>query len=248
MRKFAIILSGVCLILAGHTGCSAVRRKVLFFPSHHNQNNGLIAWKSPDDQIIGYTRQVADPKNIWLMLHGTGGQAADRIYALPCFSEHDSVFILEYPGYGLRKGKPSRTSFDVAAAEGYKLLREAFPTNPICVVGESIGTGPASRLAKEARPPDKIVLVVPFDKLASVAADHAPPLLVSLILGSTWDNIQALSTYTGPVEIFAALEDEIIKIEHAKNLAKAVPSAKFHTIPGGHNDWATPGRVQISNP
>src|SRR5262249_8912070 len=118
----------------------------------------------------------------------------------------------------------------------------------ICVVGESIGTGPACMLAKEARPPDKIVLVVPFDKLASVAAEHAPNLLVRLFLGSTWDNIDALSTYTGPVEIFGASEDEIIKIEHAKTLAQAVPSEKFPTVPGGNNEWSTAGRVQIRNP
>jgi hypothetical protein len=247
MRKFAIILLALCFIFLGLIGCSAVRRKVLFFPSHHTQNNGLIPWKI-DGQIIGYARQVPDPRNIWLMLHGNAGQAADRVYALPCFSEHDSVFILEYPGYGLRKGKPSKASLDAAAAEGYKLLRHAFPTNPICIVGESIGTGPASMLASQSPPPDKIVLVVPFDKLASVAAEHAPKFLVSLILGSTWDNVRSLSGYRGPVEIFGALEDQVIKIEHVKNLANAVASAKFHAIQGGHNDWSTAGRVQIRNP
>lgn len=247
MRKLAIILLASALILLGHAGCSAVRRKVLFFPTHHTQNNGLMPWKS-DGQVIGFVRRVSEPRNIWLMLHGNGGQAADRVYALPCFSAHDAVFILEYPGYGQRKGKPSRTSLDAAAREAYRLLRNAFPTNPVCVAGESIGTGPACMLATQAQPPDKIVLVVPFDTLASVAANHAPYLPVGLILGSTWDNIRALSAYQGPVEVFGALEDQVIKIEHARKLANAVPSGKFHTIPGGHNEWATSDRVEIRNP
>lgn len=247
MRKLAIVLLALCFIFIGLAGCSAVRRKVLFFPSHHTQNNGLIPWKI-DGQIIGYARQVSDPRNIWLMLHGNAGQAADRVYAIPCFSEHDSVFILEYPGYGLRKGKPSRASLDASAAEAYKLLRNSFPGHPICIVGESIGTGPACMLAVQSPPPDKIVLIVPFDKLVSVAADHAPHLPVGLILGSTWDNVRSLSDYRGSVEIFGALEDQVIKIEHAKNLANAVASAKFHAIQGGHNDWSTAGRVQIRNP
>jgi pimeloyl-ACP methyl ester carboxylesterase len=247
MRKRVIFLCGVCSIIFGLVGCSAFRRKVLFFPSHHIQNNGLTPWKT-DGQIIGYTRQVSDPRNIWLMFHGNAGQAADRVYALPCFSEHDSVFILEYPGYGLRKGKPSKASFDAAAAQAYKWLRNAFPRMPICVAGESIGTGPASMLATQSPPPAKIVLIVPFDTLASVAADHAPYLPVSLILGSTWDNIHSLSAYKGPVEIFGAVEDQVIKIQHARNLAAAVPSSKFHVIPGGHNDWSTDGRVMIRNP
>jgi pimeloyl-ACP methyl ester carboxylesterase len=247
MRKLLVVLLGICFIFLGLIGCSTVRRKLLFFPSHHTQNNGLTAWKS-HGEIIGYARQVPAPENVWLMLHGNGGQAADRVYALPCFSGRDSVFILEYPGYGLRKGKPSRTSLDASAKEAYQLLRNAFPTNPVCVVGESIGTGPTCMLATQSQQPNKIMLIVPFDELVSVAADHAPYLPVGLILGSTWDNIRSLSGYTGPVEIVAALEDRVIKIEHAKKLANAVPLAKFRLIAGGHNDWSTPGRVQIRNP
>jgi len=182
------------------------------------------------------------------MLHGNAGQAVDRTYALPCFSPQDSVFILEYPGYGARKGKPSRASFDAAAVEAYELLRKTFPNTPICVIGESIGSGPACMLAKQSPPPDKIVLVVPFDKLTSVAGEHFPFLPVSLLLEAKWDNIQALAKYRGPVEIFGADQDGVIPIEHAKKLAISVPSARFHSIPGGHNDWSKNSCVEIRNP
>lgn len=227
-------------------GCKSLQRKFLFFPSHHQRDNGLTAWKR-EGQLIGYAREVAEPENVWLMLHGNAGQAADRTYALPCFSPRDSVFILEYPGYGMRSGKPSTATFNAAAVEAYKMLRETFPKTPVCVVGESIGTGPASALAKETPPPDKTVLVVPYDKLTSVAAHHFPYLPVRLILGRCWDNIDALGGYSGPVEIFGALEDDIIPIQHARNLAHRVPGAKFHEIPCGHNDWSSGGAVQIRN-
>jgi alpha-beta hydrolase superfamily lysophospholipase len=150
--------------------------------------------------------------------------------------------------YGARKGKPSRASFDAAATEAYLLLRRMFPRTPICVMGESIGSGPACTLATQSPPPDKIVLVVPFDKLTSVAADHVGFLPVSLMLEAKWNNIRSLSAYRGPVEIFGAQEDTVIPIEHARKLARSVPSARFHTIPGGHNDWSRQGRVEIRNP
>jgi hypothetical protein len=35
-------------------------------------------------------------------------QASDRLYAIPSFSDQDSVYILEYPGYGSRKGVPQK--------------------------------------------------------------------------------------------------------------------------------------------
>lgn len=242
-------LPGLLLVasLALLVGCSAIQRKFLFYPSHHHRDNGLTPWIK-DGQVIGYSRQVSGPKNVWLMLHGNGGQAADRVYALPSFSDEDSVFILEYPGYGVRAGEPSKEAFDAAAVEAYALLRKTFPSTPVCVAGESIGTGPASMLANQPHPPEKIVLVVPFDNLKSVASDHLPWAPVGLILGKSWDNVLSLSSYKGPVEIFGAEEDTVIPIAHAENLSRSLPSAKFHRVPGGHNEWSQGNRVQFRNP
>ena len=245
MKYFFLIF--VILTLLSLVGCSALQRKFLFYPSHHDSSNGLTAWKL-GDRVIGYAREVDGPENVWLMLHGNGGQASDRAYALPCFSARDSIYILEYPGYGRRAGAPSRASFDEAALEAYLLLRKSFPKIPVCVVGESLGTGPSSMLASQSPAPDKIVLVTPFDKLTRVAADHFPLLPVGLILGKTWDNSRALTAYKGPIEIFGAKEDQIIPVNHAQALAASLPSARFHLIEGGHNDWSQEGRVIIRNP
>ena len=115
-------------------------------------------------------------------------------------------------------------------------------------MAESIGSGPACELATQPQPPDKMVLVVPFDTLKSVAADHVPYLPVGLILGDSWDNIRSLSAYKGPVEIFGALQDTVIPVKHARKLADSIPGAKFHGIPGGHNDWSGEGLVVVRNP
>ena len=45
------------------------------------------------------------------------------------------------------------------------------------------------------------MLIVPFDNLASVASEHFPFLPVGLLLRDKWDNVAALSRYTGPVDI-----------------------------------------------
>lgn len=233
--------------LASLVGCTAIQRAYVFYPSHEQRQSGLTPWQV-NGRIIGYSRPVPAPENVWLMLHGNAGQAADRAYAMPSFSEHDAVFILEYPGYGRRDGKPSKASIDAAAVEAYALLRTTFSETPVCVMAESIGSGPACSLASQSPPPDKIVLVVPFDTLTRVAADHVPYLPVGLIWGPSWDNIRSLSRYKGPVDIFGALQDAVIPIEHARKLASSVPSATFHSFQGGHNDWSRDGRVAIRNP
>lgn len=229
-------------------GCVDTQRQSLFYPTHHDRANGLDPWVE-EGRVIGYARRSSSPKNIWLLLHGNAGQATDRSYALPCFSRSDSVFILEYPGYGNRPGSPSKNTFNDAAAEAYSMLLASFPDKPICVVGESIGSGPASFLATQDPPPKKIVLTVPFDRLSDVAAEHlSSSVPVRLIMKDNWNNSVSLSSYKGRIEIFGAIDDEVIPVKHARSLAGKIPSAKFHLISGGHNDWSQGGQVRFHNP
>lgn len=220
---------------------------LLYHPTHDAAPRSALRPWLDHGAVIGYARIVERPATIWLMTHGNAGQAADRDYVLPCLSPADSLYVLEYPGYGARPGKPSRASFDAAAQSAYRILRAEHPGVPVCVIGESIGSGPACVLASEPQPPERIVLVVPFDTLVSVAKDHFPWLPVRWLLRDRWDNIHALSAYHGRVEIFGARDDRIIPVSHAERLAARVAGARFHLISGGHNGWASGGEVRISN-
>lgn len=247
MWYVAVIAVGAALLL--FVGCtSAIERSMLFHPTHHADSKGLVTWKDERGAPIGFVRNAPAPKAVWLLLHGNAGQAADRVYALPRFAPGDTVYLMEYPGFGLRPGKPSRTSFDAAAEEAYRLMRKAHPNLPVCVAGESIGTGPASHLGSLAQPPDKIVLLTPFARLAEVARGHVPGLLVALALKSNWDNVASLANYRGPVEIYGAQVDVIIPVTQAKALAAALPGSKLTIVEGGHNDWAENSRVVIAYP
>ncbi|PAY19001.1 alpha/beta hydrolase [Rhodopirellula sp. SM50] len=220
------------------------QRFLLFLPTHREVPTLLQPWLV-ENRTIGYCREVPKARTVWLMTHGNGGQAANRDYVLDRMSDQDSLYVLEYPGYGARDGKSCRDSFNQAAAEAYRILTSQYPDTPVCVLGESIGSGPACELAREETPPDKIVLVVPFDNLASVASKRFFFLPVRLLLLDDWNNVDALKDYPGQVEIFAATGDEIIPIEHAKALARQIPGARFMSISGGHNDWSFNDDVRI---
>jgi uncharacterized protein len=228
-------------------GCSSLERRMLFYPSHGSSLGEFAAWMH-EGEMIGVSRMVEAPKNVWLFLHGNAGQAADRSYALPSFSEGDSVFIMEYPGYGKRRGKPGKDSFNAAAKEAYRLLRETYPGVPVCVASESIGSGPACFLAAEEPPPNKLVLIVPFEDLGLVARDHFPGWFVKMVLSNDWNNIASLSGYEGLVDIFAAEKDTLIAPRHARALAGSLRNAHFTLVPGGHNDWSDSDLVKVRNP
>lgn len=229
-------------------GCAGLQRKLIFHPCNEGHVvQEFTSWTSTG-KALGYAREVENPESIWLMLHGNAGEASHRAYALPSFPENASVYVLEYPGYGPRKGNPSRKNFNAAAREGFSDLKARYPELPICVAGESIGTGPASYLGSLENPPDKIVLVVPFDKFTDVAQHHMWFLPVRLFLMDRWDNSKALSGYKGHVDIFATPHDRVIPVEQAHLLAKKIPQAKLYLIDGGHNDWAKEGRVNFRYP
>ncbi len=246
MNIGVLILVGVVILLF-MVGCSSIERELLFFPTHHDDDFGLEAWVNEDSRI-GYARKVESPKNVWLMLHGNAGQAADRVHALPRFSAEDSVYIVEYPGYGQRKGRPSKKTFNQAAEEAYLVLRHEFPSVPVCVVGESLGSGPSSYLASLPNPPDKVVLMVPFEKLSAVARERYPGFVVSILLSSDWDNAATLSQYSGPVEIYGAEFDTVIPVYHAKSLADQIEGGEFIPFEGAHNEWSEQEAIRIRNP
>jgi uncharacterized protein len=248
MNHHRVAALGLSALLASlGTGCTLIQRMVLFHPTHDAQAAELQPWLD-QGRIIGYAREMPEPENVWLVLHGNGGQAATRDYMLRVFEEQDAVFVMEYPGYGQRAGMPSRKSFDKAARQAFRLLRARFPERPVCVVSESLGSGPASVLSGEPRPPDKIVLVVPFSDLQSLAAEYVKFPPPAWLVGGGWNNVKALAGYRGPVEVFGAELDRAIPVAQARALAASLPQAQFHLLPGGHRDWFVAPQMRIRGP
>jgi hypothetical protein len=79
------------------------QRSMLFFPTHAAFSSRLTRWLD-GNRTIGYCREVPNAHTVWLMMHGNAGQAADRDYVLSTLSVQDSLYVLEYPGYGFREG------------------------------------------------------------------------------------------------------------------------------------------------
>jgi len=245
-HRLAAVALLASLALAA-SGCAVIQRMVLFHPTHDAHAVELQPWVD-HGKVIGYARDMPEPRNVWLVLHGNGGQAATRDYVLKVFDDNDAVFVMEYPGYGARAGTPSRTSIDRAARQAYRLLRARFPDRPVCVASESLGSGPAAVLSGEADPPDKIVLVVPFSDLASLAGEYVKFPPPAWLVSGGWNNVKALAGYRGPVEVFGAEFDQAIPVAQARELAASLPQAQFHLLPGGHRDWSHAPDMRIRGP
>ena len=203
--------------------------------------SGFVAWRNEAGQLIGWKLPASPtPVGSILIVHGNGGWALNRAYmAKPI---HDAapldVYILEYPGYGARRGSPGETSLLSAADEAFENL----PKNlPVYVVSESLGTGVAAHLAQKF-PSDVagLAMFVPYDKLASVAANHVPFLPAYFLLWDRFDPVDWLKDYHGPVKVIVAGSDEIIPPKLGERLYDSYNGPKIlQVIPGARHSGTT---------
>lgn len=131
-------------------------------------------------------------------------------------------YLLAYRGYGASDGRPSETALTRDAVALYDAVRSAHPDGRIALVGRSLGSGVAAHVAGQ-RPADALVLITPFDSLASVAQAHMPWLPVRWLLRDRFDARNDLSDYRGRVLVIRATRDEIVPPASTQALIDALP-------------------------
>ena len=146
--------------------------------------------------------------------------------------------IVSYRGYGLSEGAPGEAAlvsdalqwFDYAAAlPGADLSR-------LYALGRSLGSGIAVALAAQ-RPVARLILVTPYDSLASVAKRYYWYLPVDLLLKHRFDSIALAPVLKQPLLCLIAGRDEVIPRVHGERLFEAWGGAKRKVVleEAGHN-------------
>ena len=226
---------------------------MIYYPSRNDAaslereavRQGFEPWKNLQGEIIGYRSSPgADDTRAPLAVlisHGNAGYAMHRadyaqVLRAAAPDRAVSVYVLEYPGYGARPGSPSQDAFLAAASEALGQIPEDMP---VILLGESIGTGVASATA--ATHPDRVnglLLLTPFDSLASVAQHHYPLLPVRWIMRDKFPSEEWLKNYQGPVAIILAADDTIVPAKFGQKLHDTYEGPKKQIIAdqADHND------------
>jgi pimeloyl-ACP methyl ester carboxylesterase len=248
------VLRLVILVWLGLLGFVALtQRSMLYYPSQNDaasleraaKAQGFEAWRNQQGETIGY-RSLPSPDDTRaplavLVFHGNAGYAIHRAdYATilrAAAPDHAvAVYILEYPGYGARGGKPSQESFLAAASDALSVIPA---DTPVVVLGESIGTGVASATA--AGHPERVrglLLLTPFDSLANVAQHRYPLLPVRWIMRDQYPSEDWLKNYRGPIAIILAEDDTIVPAKFGQSLydTYAGPKKLIIANQADHND------------
>ncbi|MDI6616496.1 MAG: alpha/beta hydrolase [Syntrophaceae bacterium] len=237
------------LIMAMCVGGCNMQNRFLYFPSAARpssqvlEREGMKLWQETAGDYQGLVAAVEAPapNGTIVLFHGNGGTALDRTFYVTPFAELGfRVILAEYPKYGGRPGQVGEKPFVADGVETVRLAAEQYGT-PLYVLGESLGCGVAAAVVKGTDlPVAGIMLITPWDTLASVAKSLFPFLPVKLVLTDTYDNAANLRSFQKNIAVIGAEHDEILPIRHAINLYDALPEGKkrMWIIKGaGHNDW-----------
>jgi pimeloyl-ACP methyl ester carboxylesterase len=160
--------------------------------------------------LHGLLFKADSSKGLIFYLHGNGG-------ALDTWGEvaraytglNYDVFLLDYRGYGKSEGVISgqkQLFEDIQTV--YDSLKTRYPENKIIVLGYSIGTGPASKLAS-VNSPKLLILQAPYYSLSDMMR-HAYPIIPTFILKYKFATNNYLKDCKMPVVIFHGNQDEVI--------------------------------------
>nr|WP_223490158.1 alpha/beta fold hydrolase [Pseudomonas sp. A-RE-19] len=187
-----------------------------------------------DVQVLVTVRPHDGPKALIYF----GGNAEDVSRNLPGFSQafaDHAIYLLHYRGFGGSSGSPSE---EAISRDAMTLFDKVYDTHPqIAVVGRSLGSGVAVRLASQ-RPASRLILITPYNSLEDLAARQFRGFPVKWLLRDKFESWKYASHITVPTLLMAAEHDEVVPRSSTERLyahfAKGV--ALLQVIPGtGHN-------------
>jgi pimeloyl-ACP methyl ester carboxylesterase len=217
--------------------CAALfvfQRSLIYFPQPGAINSAVTPLKMPDAEIRVSTREHAGPKALIYF----GGNAEDVSRNLPAFAEafpDYALYLMNYRGFGGSAGSPSE---EAIAGDALALFDQVSASHPqIAVVGRSLGSGVAVRLASQ-RQVTQLILVTPYNSLVEIAARQYPLVPVQWLLKDRFESGRYAAHIRVPTLLLVASDDEVIGRDSSQRLLGNFPEgvATLRVVPdSGHN-------------
>ncbi len=213
-----------------------LQRKMLYFPTRFTQEQqdelmvdlNLKPWPSANDlQGIMSGNPLIDAKGTVLVFHGNAGVALHRTYYIDALQKLGyRVIIAEYPGYGIRSGKPSEAVLIKDGIATAKMALHEFK-KPLFLCGESLGSGVVAGIVASQEVPVKgLLLITPFDAMNKVAQHHYWFFLARWLLLDKFDNVSRLRDFKGNIAVLLAGQDDVVPNRRTKVLFDALSERK----------------------
>lgn len=241
---FLLLYAGVCMLLY------FFQEKFIFFPQKLSpafkfsfpQKFEEIAIKTKDNiSLNAILFKANSSKGVVFYLHGNAGSLSSWGEVAEVYTSLNyDVFMPDYRGYGKSEGTISsekQLHNDVQAA--YDKVKSMYDENSVIVLGYSIGTGPAAKVASVNRP-KLLILQAPFYSMTDVMKKHYP-IIPTFVLKYKFETGKFIKNCAVPIVIFHGDADEITPYSSSIKLKEAMKKSDiFITLKGeGHNGMSS---------
>lgn len=178
------------------------------------------------------------PRGLVFFLHGNGGDLSSWTDDVDFYRRIDfDLFIFDYRGYGKSTGRiesEAQLHADVRAA--WDRIAPAYAGKPIVIIGRSLGSGLAVRLACDVDAA-MVVLVTPFVSLTAVA-QRIYPFVPEWLLKYRLRTDTIAHEVKAPVLLIHGTHDELLPLEDSRALLAGFRTRKELIVIEGasHND------------
>ncbi|MGI9583729.1 alpha/beta hydrolase [Chryseobacterium sp. RRHN12] len=229
MKK--LLLGILAFFLAAYVilcvGIYFYQEKIIFYPEKLPENYKFtfdgdfdeIPIKTQDGKHLSSVLfRAQNPKGVIFYLHGNGGSIKDWGEVTQLYrSMNYDTFMPDYRGYGKSEGKISNKDqllSDVDTA--YKELLKRYPENKIIILGYSVGTGLAAKLASEHHA-KLLILQAPYYSTEDEMSRKFS-FLPKFLLKYNFETGEYLKTVKSPIIIFHGDKDEVINYKASLKL------------------------------
>jgi len=208
-----------------------MQEKFIFFPEKlnkeyqfdFNQTFEELYIKMEDNVTLNALLFKADTsKGLIFYLHGNAGSIRSWGEIAKIYTDLNyDLFMLDYRGYGKSEGAISSQDQlfnDVQTA--YDNIKTRYTENKIIILGYSIGTGLASKLASSNHP-RLLILQAPFLSLIDMMK-HFYPIFPTFILKYKFETNKYIKECKMPIVIFHGDKDEVIYYGSSLKLKKII--------------------------
>lgn len=222
------------------------QERLIFFPQkiektyqfQFDEKNEEKNIKTSDGTVLnGLLFKADSAKGLIFYLHGNAGSLRSWGSVAKTYTELNyDIFVLDYRGYGKSEGKINGQEqlFD-DIQKVYNELKKQYTEDKIVVLGYSIGTGLASKIASTNKP-KLLILQAPYYSLIDMMK-HTFPIIPTFILKYKLETNKYLKDCQMPVVIFHGNQDEVIYYGSSLKLKNELKkSDTLITLNGqGHN-------------
>ncbi len=177
-----------------------------------------------------------------IYLHGNSGHLGKReLKYKELIDMGYGLIAISWRGFGKSEGEQSEEGLYNDARTSIEFLKQlGFNTEDTIIIGESLGSGLAVKMATENKFKG-VFLITPYTSIADRAQEIYWYLPVKMLIKDNYKNLEFIDQINSPVLIVHGTEDDIIPHSHSEQLIdKAQEPKRLIIYPNkGHNNLDT---------